>query len=99
MKIAWTLLCRGRNDEFVYSVRTHAPFVDKSIIILHGSDQENKENVEFLMAEGTQWDIDVIRTDIPYDPKALRDLYMEKLDEYMSEGGEQIWFLITASDE
>jgi hypothetical protein len=100
MKIAWTLLCRGRNDEFVYSIRTHAPFVDKSIIILHGDDEENKENLEFLMSEEPQkWDIDVIRTNIPYDPKALRDLYMEKLDEYMSEVGEQVWFLITDSDE
>jgi len=99
MKIAWTLLCRGRNDEFIYSVRTHAPFVDKSIIILHGSDQENKENLEFLISEGTQWNIDVVRTNMPYDPKALRDLYMEKLDEYMAEVGEQVWFLITDSDE
>ncbi len=99
MKIAWTLLCRGRTDEFIYSVRTHAPFVDKSLIILHGSDQENKENTEFLMSEGTQWDIDVVCADIPYDPKALRDLYMEQLDKYMEEVGEQVWFLITDSDE
>jgi len=100
MKIAWTLLCRGRNDEFVYSIRTHAPFVDKSIIILHGDDVENKENMEFLMTDEAQaWDIDVIRTNIPYDPKPLRDLYMEKLDEYMAEVGEQVWFLITDSDE
>jgi hypothetical protein len=99
MKIAWTLLCRGRTDEFIYSVRTHAPFVDKSIIILHGSDVENKENMEFLLSEGQQWDIDVVRTNIPYDPKPLRDLYMEKLDEYMTEVGEQVWFLITDSDE
>jgi len=100
MKIAWTLLCRGRTDEFLYSVRTHAPFVDKSIIILHGSDEENKKNMEFLLSdEAQQWDIDVVRTNIPYDPKPLRDLYMEKLDEYMTAVGEQVWFLITDSDE
>jgi len=100
MKIAWTLLCRGRTDEFIYSVRTHAPFVDRSIIILHGDDEENKENNEFLVSEECQqWGIDVVRSNIPYDPKALRDLYMECLDVYMQEVGEQVWFLITDSDE
>ena len=99
MKIAWTLLCRGRTDEFVYSVRTHAPFVDKSIIILHGDDEENAENLEFLKRECAAYDMDVVRTNIPYDPKALRDLYMEKLDEYMAKVGDPVWFLITDSDE
>jgi len=100
MKIAWTLLCRGRTDEFIYSVRTHAPFVNRSIIILHGDDEENEENNEFLASfECDQWNIDVVRSNIPYDPKALRDLYMERLDVYMQEVGEQVWFLITDSDE
>jgi len=100
MKIAWTLLCRGRTDEFVYSVRTHAPFVDRSIIILHGDDEENKENNEFLASrECSKWDIEVVRSNIPYDPKALRDLYMVCLDNYMQEIGEQVWFMITDSDE
>jgi len=100
MKIAWTLMCRSRTDEFIYSVRTHAPFVDRSIVILHGDDEENKENNEFLASEECSgWDIDVVRTNIPYAPKALRDLYMERLDVYMQEIGEQVWFLITDSDE
>ncbi len=100
MKIAWTLLCRGRTDEFIYSVRTHAPFVDRSIIILHGDEEENKENKEFLASEECkQWDIDVVRSNIPYDPKTLRDLYMLRLDDYMQEVGEQVWFVITDSDE
>ncbi len=100
MKIAYCLLCRGRHQEFVYSVRTHAPFVDKSIIILHGDASENSQNMEYLSSdEARQWDIDVIRTNIPYEPKALRDLYMEKLDVYMEEVGEQVWFVIMDSDE
>ncbi len=100
MKIAWTLLCRARTDEFIYSVRTHAPFVDRSIVILHGDDEENKENNEFLESEECkQWDIVVVRSNIPYDPKELRDLYMVCLDDYMQEVGEQVWFLITDSDE
>lgn len=100
MKIAWTLLCRGRTEEFLYSVRTHAPFVDRSIIILHGDEVENKENNAFLASpECQKWDLDVVRTNIPYDPKALRDLYMERVDVYMNEVGEQVWFLITDSDE
>lgn len=100
MKIAWTLLCRGRNDEFVRSLRTHAPFVDRSILIVHGTDEENKENMEFVQSEEAKpWDIVVVRTNMPYDPKNLRDLYMEQLDEYVDESQEDVWFLITDSDE
>jgi hypothetical protein len=100
MKIAWTLLCRGRTDEFILSVRTHAPFADRSILIVHGTDEENKENMEFLRSEEcTPWDIVVVRTNIPYDPKALRDLYMEQLDVYIDEVQDDLWFLITDSDE
>jgi len=81
-------------------MRTHAPFVDRSIIILHGDDEENADNNAFLASEEcAQWDVDVVRTNIPYDPKALRDLYMERLDVYMEEAGDSIWFLITDSDE
>ncbi len=100
MKIAWTLLCRGRTDEFVKSMRTHAPFVDRSILIVHGPDAENKENMEFLQSEEcAPWNIVVVRTNIPYDPKTLRDLYMEQLDKYIDEVQEDLWFLITDSDE
>jgi len=101
MRVAWCLLCRGRNAEFVYSVRTHAPFVDHSIIVLHGSDEENKENSEFLTSQEVQQygSIKVLRTDMPYDPKYLRDLYMEALDDYMRQSQDSVWFLITDSDE
>jgi hypothetical protein len=100
MKIVWTLLCRGRTDEFIYSVRNHAPFVDHSIIVLHGDVEENKENEEYLVsAEAKQWDLEVVRSNIPYDPKALRDLYMERLDVYLEKVGEPVWFLLTDSDE
>ena len=100
MKIAWTLLCRGRTDEFITSLRTHAPFVDRSILIIHGTDEENKGNLEFLRSEECKpWDIVAVRTSIPYDPKALRDLYMEQLDVYLDEVQDDLWFLITDSDE
>ena len=100
MKTAWTLLCRGRNDEFVKSMRTHAPFVDRSILIIHGSEEENKTNMEFVQSDECKpWDIVVVRTDMPYDPKSLRDLYMAQLDEYLDEVQDDLWFLITDSDE
>ena len=100
MKVCWALLCRGRTDEFIYSVRNHAPFVDHSIIILHGDATENKENEIYLTsAEAQQWDLEVVRSNIPYDPKTLRDLYMERLDAYMQKVDEPVWFLLTDSDE
>src|SRR5574338_148536 len=97
MKIAWCLLCRDRTDELIMSVRTHAPFVDRSIIVLHG---HNDDNEKFLASdECKQWDLDIVRTDIPYDPKALRDLYMERLDVFTHGAQDSVWFLITDSDE
>lgn len=97
MKIVYCLLNRAREDEFRKAIREHAPFVDKSIIVLH---QIYDENVKFLESEECkQWDIDYYTTDIPYDPKALRDIHLEKLDEYMDKVGEDVWFLVLDVDE
>ncbi len=97
MKIVYCLLNRDREQEFQKAIREHCLFFDKSIVILH---QIYDENVKFLESEECKdLNIDYYTTDIPYDPKALRDLYMERLDKYMQEIGEQVWFLVLDVDE
>ena len=48
MKVVWCILCRGRHEEFMRSFWAHAPHVDHTVYVLHGSDEENRENREFL---------------------------------------------------
>ena len=79
-EIVFCSVFRGRNPEVVQNIRNHAPFVDQTFIVLHGSAEENKENIEFFESEECKqlrvsWEL----ADIPYSPTVLRNTYLHKL--------------------
>jgi hypothetical protein len=79
-EIIFCSVFRGRNPEVLQNIRAHSPFVDRTFIVLHGSTEENKENIEFFESEeckrlNVTWEL----ADIPYSPTKLRNTYLHKL--------------------
>jgi len=78
-ELIFATVVKGRPQELIKVVRTHAPFADRSIIILHGSC---KESEEFLAsAECKAWNVAWEIINVPYHPPTLRNAYLSKLPE------------------
>ena len=78
--IVYCSVFRGRTPEVVQSIRTHSPFVDRTFIVLHGSEEDNKDNISFFESEeckklNVSWEL----VDIPYSPMILRNTYLHRM--------------------
>lgn len=79
-EILFCSVFRGRNEEVVKNIRNHSPYVDKTLIILHGNAVENKQNIEFFESQeckdlNLSWEL----VDVPYSPEILRNSYLHKM--------------------
>jgi hypothetical protein len=95
-ELIFATVVKGRPQELIKVVRTHAPFADRSIIVLHGNC---KESEEFLGSEECKnWNVEWFVIDVPYHPPTLRNAYLHKLpadswcfhmdcDEFLEEPG------------
>ena len=79
-EIVFCSVFRGRTQEVVRNIRNHAPFVDRTFIVLHGNEKENKDNIEFFESVECKklnvfWEL----VDVPYSPTGLRNAYLHKM--------------------
>ncbi len=72
---------RARNPEVLQNIRAHSPYVDRTFIVLHGNEEENKQNIEFFESqECKDFNLTWQLADIPYSPIALRNTYLKALE-------------------
>jgi hypothetical protein len=95
-ELIFATVVKDRPHELIKVVRTHAPFVDRSLIVLHGSCKESEDFLE--SEECKRLNIEWFVIDVPYHPPTLRNAYLEKLpvgswcihmdcDEFLEEPG------------
>lgn len=94
MELVFCTICKDRTDELKKLVRTHAPYVDKSLIVLHNRNADNEAFIE--SQECRDLNVEAIILDVPYHPPTLRNAYLSRLvpgawalhmdsDEYLEE--------------
>lgn len=111
-EIVFCSVFKGRTPEVVKNIRNHSPFVDRTFIVLHGNEKDNKENIEFFESEECKklnltWEL----ADIPYSPTILRNTYLHKMvpgtwclqfdcDEFLEQPGcYQLRVLVAAAEK
>ena len=108
-ELIFATVVKGRPAELIKVVRTHAPFVDRSIIILHGNCAESEKFLD--SDECKAWNVEWSVINVPYHPPTLRNAYLDKLppgswcfhmdcDEFLEEPGlYQLRTLVAKAEE
>lgn len=93
-ELVFCTVVKDRTQELKRVVRKHAPFADRSIVVLH---RHNPANEEFIQSQECQdWNVEWTLLDVPYHPPTMRNTYLHKLtpgswafhmdcDEYLEE--------------